>query len=89
MTARYRKSPTTAGRVIEGMAFIITPEDSKLHTLNATATQLWELGRQGFTLDQAARELAQRFEVDEITARADVQECVQDLLARQILVVEE
>jgi hypothetical protein len=87
-TARYRKNPATAGRVIEGMAFIITPEDSKLHTLNTTASHLWELARDGFTLEQAAGALAARFDVDEITAHADVKECVEDLVARQILVAE-
>src|SRR5438045_8214719 len=40
---RYRRNPQTAGRVIDGQAFIVTPDDNKLHTLNGAATQLWVL----------------------------------------------
>ena len=32
--ARYRRNPQTAGRIIDGQAFVVTPADNKLHTLN-------------------------------------------------------
>jgi hypothetical protein len=88
MSVRYRKNPETAGRVIDGLAFIITPDDNRLHTLNATATQIWQLSEDGFTEAEAARALATRFEVDEPTALADVRVCLADLVSRQILLAE-
>ena len=45
--ARYRRNPQTAGRVIDGQAFVVTPDDNKLHTLNGAATLLWQLTAAG------------------------------------------
>ena len=85
---RYRRNPQTAGRVIDGLAFVVTPDDNKLHTLNAAATQLWQLAQQGVSADDAADALCAEYEVDRDTARADARACLDDLVSRQILVVE-
>lgn len=85
---RYRRNPQTAGRVIDGLAFVVTPENNKLHTLNATATSVWEMAGRGCSVDDAADALVAQFEVDRATALRDVERCLQDLVARQILVAE-
>lgn len=85
---RYRRHPQTAGRIIDGLAFVVTADDNKLHTLNATATRLWQLAAGACTEDQAADELVAHYEVDRDTALRDVQRCLGDMVARQILVVE-
>lgn len=88
--ARYRRNPQTAGRVIDGLAFVVTPDDNKLHTLNAAATHLWRLATaaDGLSGEDAADALCAEYEVDRETARADAAACLDDLVARQILVVE-
>lgn len=84
----YRQNQRTAGRVIDGLAFVITPDDNKLHTLNRTATDIWSLAKDGVSLDAIAGEMAQKYVVDVDTATADAMRCCDDLVARGILVAE-
>lgn len=88
-TSVYRRNPQTAGRIIDGQAFIVTPDNNRLHTLNATATLLWQLASdgQGCTAERAADELSARYQVDRDSALADAEVCLRDLASRQILIV--
>lgn len=86
MTTRYQKNPLTAGRIIDGQAFVVTADNNRLHTLNSTATHLWKLAASGFTAEEAADDLCRHFEVDRETALTDVREILPDLVERQILV---
>ncbi len=83
----YRQNPRTAGRVIDGLAFVVTPDDNKLHSLNATATYIWQLTETGRTVAEVAASLANRFDVDPDRARGDVARFCEDLRARGILEV--
>lgn len=85
---RYRRNPLIAGRVIDGLAFVVTPEDNKLHTLNEAATHLWNRALAGLSADDAAAALCEEYEIDDITARRDAEACLDDLVARQILIIE-
>ncbi len=84
----YRRHPQTAGRIIDGVAFIVTADDNKLHTLNSTATKLWELAGEGCTTEQAAAVLVRHYRVDEDRALRDVDACLRDMQERMILVAE-
>lgn len=84
----YRRNPQTAGRVIDGQAFVVTPDDNKLHTLNATATQLWLLAAAGLSIEDAAAALSAEYEIDAETAGRDAAAFLADLVERQILVVD-
>jgi len=86
--ARYRRNPQTAGRIIDGQAFVVTPDDNKLHTLNGAATILWTAAAQGTSVEDAAALLVREYEVDDATAREDAAACLGDLVARRILVEE-
>lgn len=86
--SRYRRNPQTAGRIIDGQAFVVTPDDNKLHTLNDAATLLWSSAAQGVSVDDAAALLCKEFEVDGDTARVDATACLDDLVARRILLTE-
>lgn len=83
---RYRRNPQTAGRVIDGQAFIVTPDDNKLHTLNGAATTLWTLAATAISAEDAAAALCEEFEIDQETASRDAVACLDDMTARQILV---
>jgi hypothetical protein len=86
---RYRRNPQTAGRVIDGQAFVVTPDDNKLHTLNGAATTLWTLAGTGISVDDAAEALCSEYEIDRETAGKDAAEFLEDLRGRQILVVDD
>jgi len=88
MLVKYQRNPQTAGRIIDAMVFVLTPDDNMLHTLNQTATRLWILAGEsgGTTAEQVADDLVARFQVDKARALDDVATCVQDLLRRRILV---
>lgn len=81
----YTQNPRTAGRVIDGTAFVVTPHDNKLHTLNGTATFVWTLAEADVTLDQIALALTSRFRVELPRARSDAAEFVASLCTRGIL----
>jgi len=85
---RYRRNPQTAGRVIDGLAFVVTPDDNRLHTLNAAATRLWSLAQQPISIEEAAHALTETYEVDAATALHDATACLDDMVARAILVIE-
>ncbi len=82
----FRQHQRSAGRVIEGQAFVITP-DNKLHTLNSTGTHVWQQAERSRTLAELAHALEARFEVDPARAEADVKRFCDDLVERQILEV--
>ena len=58
----YRRNPNIAGRVIDGLAFVITPHDNKLQTLNQTATEIWRLAADGCTADAAASAIVELYD---------------------------
>lgn len=82
----FRRNPLTAGRIVDGQAFVVTPDNNKLHSLNSTATHLWVAAAAALTLDDAARALSDEFDVTFETARADAAHCMEDLVARGIFV---
>lgn len=67
-------------------AFVVTPDDSTLHTLNRTGAAIWAAAAEARTLDELAELVCRRFDVAPERARVDVARFVDDLVARQILV---
>lgn len=84
---RFRRNPHAAGRIIDGLAFVVTPDDNKLHTLNGSATRLWNLAVRPVTVAEAAHSLTEVYDVDAASAERDATECLDDLVARNILLV--
>ncbi len=82
----YKKNPLTAGRVIDKVAFVVTPEDNKLHNLNESATELWQLAATGCSLSVATEYLLDNFDVEAEQAKKDALECFEDLVQRHILI---
>ncbi|MFN3432186.1 MAG: PqqD family protein [Candidatus Sericytochromatia bacterium] len=79
------RNPKVAARVIHGEAMILTPHDSVLHTLNPVATRVWELLPTHRTLESMAQALAEEYDVDPATAKADVEELTAQLVVKKIL----
>lgn len=68
-----RPAKRLAHRVIDGLAFVVDPKAKALHSFNETGSRLWQLLASGASPEEAARTLAEEFEVDEATARADAE----------------
>jgi hypothetical protein len=86
MAERYpAQNPRAAWRVYDGRAVIITPEDSRLHTLNEVGTLVWE-GADGRTpFAEIVARVCREFDVTPERAAADVDAFVQQLAARGLL----
>ena len=81
----YKKHPLTAGRIVDGLAFVVTADDNKLHTLNETGTEIWALASSGVTHEQACQVLVEKFEVTVETAREDVAACLELFVNTNVL----
>lgn len=79
--------PDTAGRVLDGEAVVVTPADSRMHTMNEVGTWLWTHADGSRSVDQLAEALVEDFEVDLETARRDLVAFVEDLEQKGILVL--
>ncbi len=88
MTRTYRKHPLTAGRILDGIAFVVTADDNKMYTLNGSGSVLWKLAQEGLTVEEGALELVREFEVDLEMARRDVEECLTSYVARGLMVAD-
>jgi hypothetical protein len=59
-----RQNPETAARVIEGLAYVIDPVTSELHSFNETATRAWELADGNSTVSQIVDVIASEYDAD-------------------------
>lgn len=88
MWTRYvAQNPDTPARTIDGEAIVITPHDSTLHTLNETATFIWDRADGTRTLEQISAEMLAEFEVDEETLRADALAFVEEAVQKGLVLV--
>lgn len=84
--AKYiAQNPDTPARSINGSAVVITPHDSTLHTLNGTATFIWERADGRKTLGEICAELLATFEVEENTAQADAGRFVKEAVEKGLM----
>lgn len=88
MWNRYvAQNPDTPARTIDGEAIVITPHDSTLHTLNETATYIWDRADGTRTLEDIAKEMLEEFEVEEDTLRADALAFVEEAVEKGLMQV--
>ena len=67
-----RQNPETPTRTIEGEAIVITPDDSKMHNLNPTATFIWDRADGTQTLEAIFQAMQAEYEVSEAQLRDDI-----------------
>ncbi|MBI3669637.1 MAG: PqqD family protein [Acidobacteria bacterium] len=82
---RLVHNPLLAWRAIEGEVVIISPEDSVVHELNATASFVWMQANGERTPEEIAVLLAAEYEVAPEEALADTRELVAHLEAKRLL----
>ncbi len=79
------KAPTTAWRIIEGEAVILSMETKVLRGLNPVGSRVWELIDGRRSLEEIAGLIVQEFDVEGSTAAEDVGAFVRELLERGLV----
>ncbi len=79
------KAPTTAWRIIEGEAVILSMETKVLRGLNPVGSRVWELIDGRRSLEEIAGLIVEEFDVTPEAAAQDVRGFVQELLARGLV----
>ena len=80
------RNPKLAWREIEGEAVIISPEDSHVHELNETASLVWKRADGKHSADELARVVVESYDVGLAAAKADVDELIEALSVKGLLV---
>jgi len=83
MKLKLRKD--LAYRRIAGELFIVDAAGARLHELNGTAALMWEGLAAGKNASAIAAAVAAEFEVDERTARADLEAFAGELLKKGLI----
>lgn len=78
-----------AYRVIDGEAIILSPEDGRLHNLNAVATRIFEVADGKTRLKDIPVLICEEFEVSEEVSRKDAIDFVEDLVHKKLLILSE
>ena len=81
-----KRNPKLAWREIDGEAVIISPKDSHVHELNETASLIWTNADGKHSVDEIVGVIAARYEVPLVEAKADVDELIEVLSAKGLLV---
>ncbi len=66
-------------RLVEGEMVVMDKESEQIHQLNQTASFIWQLCDGDHDRQQIAEELAAAFEIDSVTAEADVADTLNKL----------
>ena len=85
MMTLFRRSPQTAWRRVQDEVLIVATQGNRLSVLNDTAARVWELLDHDVSSDDIATALSQEFDVDEATARRDVELLLAELLERNLV----
>ena len=70
---------------LEGEAVLLDLDTKRYYRLNATGARIWKALEQGLEPQQIVDALVAEFEVDEATARSEVDRALSDLRARGLV----
>ncbi|MFZ1060313.1 MAG: PqqD family protein [Candidatus Rokuibacteriota bacterium] len=79
------KAPTTAWRIIEGEAVILSMETKVLRGLNPVGSRVWELIDGRRSVEEIAGLIVEEFDVTPEAAAQDVRRFVEELLVRGLV----
>jgi hypothetical protein len=81
-----RDSENVAAKVMDGEAVIINLANGMYYSMDNTGAVMWAMIAAGYSLDEVATALAERYDVSHERALADVDRLVGELLAESLLV---
>jgi len=79
------KAPTTAWRLIEGEAVILSLETKVLRGLNPVGSRIWELIDGRRSVEEIIGVIVEEFDVTPEAAARDVRDFVEELLGRGLV----
>ena len=79
------KAPTTASRVIEGEAVILSMETKILRGLNPVGSRIWELIDGQRSVEEIVGVIVKEFDVEPARADEDVRGFVQEVLDKGLV----
>ena len=83
---RFQSNPEVIDTVLdEGEATLMHMETKLTYALNGTALRIWDLLKQGCTIDEIAEEMHEGFNVARERVREDAEKLVKDLLAFKLI----
>jgi radical SAM protein with 4Fe4S-binding SPASM domain len=85
LTHVVTRNPRTASRAWPTETVVYLPDDNTIHSLNETASAVWEFLVHKPTVAQIARHVAHEFEVDEGQVTQDVKTLLETLAARNLV----
>ena len=86
MVASVRHDESVTVREVDGEILVLDLRSNQVHQFNPTASFIWKRCAEGQTSQAIAAALAGEFEVDEETARRDVEETLGRFLSLNLLV---
>jgi hypothetical protein len=89
LTLFPRAHPECAAQRVGEEIVVLTPGDSKLHTLDGVGGRIFELSDGSRPVSEIALRLVEEYEVDLETAEADAATFVASLVDRKVLVLSE
>ena len=72
-------NPAVVGRIVEGEAVLVLPEQGQVKVLNEVGARIWVLADGARTLRQIAAALSDEYDVNQAQAKADVLDFVAQL----------
>ena len=87
LDTRIGRDSKTASRIIDSEAIVLTPLDSKIHSVNEVGTRIWELLAEKPTVEKVLSTICDEFEVDRDIAQKDINEFLNNLIDRGMVEV--
>ncbi len=81
----FQKNPEIVYRIIDGNAILVSSKDDKIMSINEVGTRIWDLLDGKTTIKEIIVKITEEFDVDQDTAKDDVQEFVEKCLKINII----
>lgn len=81
--------PQVAGRIIDGEAVLVLSESGQINVLNSVGSRIWELADGTRSVDEITAAIVEEYDVSPQQAERDVNEFVQRLVEKEMLVLGE
>ena len=79
------KNSAVVQKELNGVTYLMNPNEMTLHTLNDTAAFLWKSFKRTTTVGNLVKSLTEEYPVDDSTARKDISEFVAMYIAHGML----
>lgn len=90
MPKKISRNPRTAFRTFDGVTLIITPDDRRVHRLNATGSFIWDrVGEKEMTRAELAHEMEREFDAPLPQIEKDLDRFISELSEKNVIVLKE